>query len=282
MNITVLGHVCIDHNQSEGTSYVGAGGPAIFIKKIFEQLPSCSVHIITPYGSDMLACAPDLNLYPNTPTMEKSLVYENMSEHGQRTQKVYNVTETSLISLDEDIIEILKTTDILFISPLTPVFSPEYLAKVMAYVSKTTLKVLLPQGYFRDFDTEHNVITREFTEADKVLPLVDVVVLSEEDYPRMRELVESWRAYGIVVVMTLGEKGVMAFHKREEITVATDPVLEDDVVDSVGSGDIFSASFAYDYYNNKNLRHALTYGNMIARQCLFFAPDDIRIKPPKF
>ena len=119
------------------------------------------------------------------------------------------------------------------------------------------------------------------TETKKILCLVDIVVVSDEDHPGMKEFVKLWRTYGIIVVITLGARGAMAFHAEKEIVVTTDPVPDSEVVDSVGSGDIFSASFAYDYYNNKDVRQALTFGNIIARQCLFFKPDDIRIQLPR-
>jgi len=54
MNISILGHVCIDKNTSEHTSYVAAGSPAMFMNRIYKQFPNCPTNIIASYGQDFL------------------------------------------------------------------------------------------------------------------------------------------------------------------------------------------------------------------------------------
>ena len=84
--------------------------------------------------------------------------------------------------------------------------------------------------------------------------------------------------FGTIIIVTQGEKGSMAIDKGEEVWAQADPVPKEKIIDSVGSGDIFSAAFAYDHFLYKDLKKALDFANNIARQCLFFTPDEIKIK----
>jgi len=250
MNITIVGHVCIDHNESENSSYSTAGSPAVFMNRIFKQLPDCFVSIIAPYGKDFLQYSHGLNLFPKNPTSDVTLVYENISTRNVRTQKAHNTIQAVPPQLDVEMQKILQNSDVILISPQSPAFSSEYLKQAFAYTSEKSIKILSPQGYFRNFDREDNVVVREFVEADEILPLIDVMIVSIEDHSNIMNLAKKW----------------------------PDPVPKEKIIDSVGSGDIFSAAFAYDHFLYKDLKKALDFANNIARQCLFFTPDEIKIK----
>ena len=64
-----------------------------------------------------------------------------------------------------------------------------------------------------------------------------------------------------VVIITLGRKGVIAVNQEEVIYKKTYKV---DVVDTVGSGDAFSAGFLYKYLNGTSLEQACDFGNRLA------------------
>ena len=149
---------------------------------------------------------------------------------------------------------------------------------ILFYTKPKTLKVLLPQGYYRDFDDEDNVRVRSFTETSGILPLIDVVILSEQDHSDMLALAKEWVSkYKIIVIITLGEKGAVAVTTEKEIQLPTRAVLEYEVVDSVGSGDIFSAGFSYRYQQTHDVKEAGRFANELARQCLFYTTNDIKI-----
>ena len=278
MNITIVGHVCIDHNESENSSYSTAGSPAVFMNRIFKQLPDCFVSIIAPYGKDFLQYSHGLNLFPKNPTSDVTLVYENISTRNVRTQKAHNTIQAVPPQLDVEMQKILQNSDVILISPQSPAFSSEYLKQAFAYTSEKSIKILSPQGYFRNFDREDNVVVREFVEADEILPLIDVMIVSIEDHSNIMNLAKKWQEYGTIIIVTQGEKGSMALSKGEEVWAQADPVPKEKIIDSVGSGDIFSAAFAYDHFLYKDLKKALDFANNIARQCLFFTPDEIKIK----
>lgn len=278
MNITILGHVCIDKNTSENSSYTAAGSPAVFMDKIFKQLPDNQVTIISPYGTDFLQYKKPASIYPEIPIGDKTLIYENMTRQGLRQQKAHNMSCAKPVPLDTKIKEILFKSDIVIIAPLTANYSPKYLKDAFLYTKPGVLKVLLPQGYCRKFDAAGNVQTRSFAEASRILPLVDIVIISEQDYPDILSLSKKWSGdYKITIVITLGEKGAVVVTPDREIQIPTQIVPENEIVDSVGSGDIFSAGFAYRYQQSHDLKKAGVFANELARQCLFFASSDIKI-----
>lgn len=278
MNICILGTVCIDKNVSENSSYISAGSPAMFMSKIFRQFANCNVTIVASYGPDFTAYLKGFNIFPSRPNTAKTLVYENISKSGRRTQKSYNREYAFAVQLDDSVVEVLRQADIAFFAPQQPIFTKEYIESVLSNLEPDTLKVLMPQGFYRNFDSENNVLVREFVEAKEILPLMDILIVSEQDSPTMLSQAKEWaQNMNIIPIVTLGEKGAIAFKGNEEIFLPAVPVPENEIIDSVGSGDIFSASFTYKYKQTRNLEKAGEFANAVARQCLFYKAADIKI-----
>ncbi len=115
---------------------------------------------------------------------------------------------------------------------------------MVRHLSDTTVKVLLPQGYFRRFDRNNQVIVRDFREENKILPMMDFVILSDEDHPRFLSIAKRWSVtYNLSAIATKGEKGAQIFTRGTSVLVKTQSIPKHEVVDSVGAGDVFSASF---------------------------------------
>ncbi|HSW97108.1 MAG TPA: carbohydrate kinase family protein [Candidatus Saccharimonadales bacterium] len=278
MNVVVIGHVCIDRNISEHASYLAPGSPAMFLSKIFRQLPGCTITIVSPYGTDFLPYTKDITIYPKKPTATHTLLYENVTRAGKRTQKALFSEEAQPVVVDEELRGLVEQADLLYIAPITPNFTPAYLQEVLQYKNKNCVVILSPQGYFRQFDKENTVLVREFVEAEMILPLVDYVIVSEQDHPQMKEISKKWAStYGSTILVTTGDRGADVVTKDTVVSIPTHAVLENDIVDSVGSGDIFSAGFGYWYEKTKSVIPSVQFANKVARACLFFTPEDIRI-----
>jgi sugar/nucleoside kinase (ribokinase family) len=278
MNICIIGTVCIDNNVSENSSYTSAGSPAMYMSKIFKQLGGCDINIITSYGQDFVQYLNGVNILPPQPNTSKTMVYENVSNAGLRTQKSYNRENAFEVDLDDSIIKALRQADIVFFAPLLPMYSRKYVESVISYLQDTALKVILPQGFYRNFDFENNVLVREFVEAKEILPLMDIAVVSEQDSPTMLVEAKDWAlSMNVIPIVTLGAKGAVALKGREEIMLPADAVPESEIVDSVGSGEIFTAAFTYKYKQSGNLETAGKFANAVARQCLFYKSADIKI-----
>lgn len=278
MKITILGHVCIDKNTSESSSYVAAGSPAMFMNTILKQLPDNQVTIIAPYGADFLPYKNNMNLYPKDPLGEKTLQYENITKDGVRLQKAHNRTYADPVIIDTKIEYIIATSDIVLIAPLLPNYPPEYLRSLLTHTKPEAIKILLPQGYYRDFDSKNVVHVRQFHEAERILPLVNIIIASEQDHQDMEAIAKEWaKQYNITTIITLGHKGAVAITPETCIQLPTRIVSESEIVDSVGSGDIFSAGFAYRYQQTHDVKEAGRFANKLARQCLFYTPNNIKI-----
>jgi bifunctional ADP-heptose synthase (sugar kinase/adenylyltransferase) len=280
MNITILGHVCIDNNKSEGISYTAAGSPAMYIARISTKFPHVKTQIIAPYGSDFSQYIYSESIYPQQAQGDKTLLYENSSQGNLRTQKALNREYANPTPIDEGLISRIQNSDIIFFAPLIPSYGVEYVKTCLSYARKDALKILLPQGYYRDFTEEDEVIQREFIEADEIIPFFDFVIVSEQDHQDMLSITHKW-AKDIKVIMTMGDKGAMFLDKSHSCITSTKAVSHKDIVDSVGSGDIFSASFGYKYFLTKDILRSIEFANNIARQCLFYKPDAIHITLPE-
>lgn len=269
MNTVVLGNVCIDKNSSEKTTYKAAGGPAVFINSLLNKKKDASLTIVSSYGKDFLPYKKELNLYPSEPNVLSTLVYENIIKNGKRTQKCHFYKDAFPPVIDKNAENIIKKADILFIAPLIPYFPPDYVKKIVNQTSKNCLKILLPQGYFRDFDAKDNVVFRQFKEAEEILPLVDIVIVSNEDYPNIEKQSFSWsNKHGTTFIITKAQKGAIIINKNKKIIVSTTPVPDRQIVDSIGAGDIFAAAFGYNYFKTKDLLKSVNLANQAAREKL--------------
>jgi sugar/nucleoside kinase (ribokinase family) len=159
-----------------------------------------------------------------------------------------------------------------------PIYTKEYVQSVIENLNENALKVILPQGFYRNFDKENNVLAREFVEANDIMPLMNITIVSEQDSSTMLAEAKVWALnMHILPIVTLGEKGAVALRGKEEIMLPTIPVPESEVIDSVGSGEIFTAAFTYRYRQTGNLEAAGKFANAVAKQCLFYKSADIKI-----
>lgn len=282
MDITILGHVCIDKNTSERASYTEAGGPGMFMDRIFRHFPNAKTTIVSPYGVDFLPFQGCTTLLPTYPTSKKTLVYENIIKNDARKQRACNRTSATPPSITRDISTALAKTDILIIAPLLSNYSPSYLRSIIISTNPRALKLLLPQAYYRSFNAAGCVIKRKFKEAHHILPFIDIVIVSEKDHIHIDREMEVWtKTYPqLISVVTMAEKGAIVLYQGKKYILPATPLGQKEIVDSVGSGDVFSAGFAYRYRQTKNIRLAGTFANALARQCLLYTPCDITIDYP--
>lgn len=114
-------------------------------------------------------------------------------------------------------------------------FAPEVVGALAGGV-----RVLIAQGFLRAWDARGRIGPRPWAEADAFLPLVDAVVLSEEDIAGQEASVPRWSRAATVVV-TRAERGARVWRNGDAVEVAGWPR---DVVDPVGAGDTFAAALA--------------------------------------
>jgi sugar/nucleoside kinase (ribokinase family) len=277
MKITVFGHLCIDENESEQSSYRSFGSPAMYIHLLLNNLPDNEVQIVSNYGRDFLEYSGKVNLYPTEPKYAVTMLNKNKSfADGTRKSSSSQRESNESVAIDDGVKQIIQNSDVIIVAPLLPDYKTSYLQEVFSHARKDTLKVLLPQGYFRKFDESDNQHFREFAEVGEVLDLFDYVILSDEDYPDVDRLSETWaKSYSCKVIMTRGEHGARIYGPESIVDVPTEKIEPADIVDSVGSGDIFSASFVYRLVQTQDEQEAVKFANSVAGKCLKYTAVDI-------
>lgn len=269
MNILIFGHVCIDQNKSENSDYVYWGSPAMFMHKIFGHISDSSVSIASNYGNDYVEYLKSVDIHPSKPSGKKTLVYQNVSREGKRTQKALFREYSSPVALDEKLKKRIREADVIVFAPILPNYDSLHIEEVMKNSKDDCLKVLLPQGYFREFDEDDNVIFRDFSEADSILNHFDLMTLSEDDYPDVEKLSKKWaKKHNVDIVVTKGQKGALLITQNGNTLIPTTPIPEEEIVDSVGSGDTFSAALIHHFQESKNLIQAVLFAHEVAGQAL--------------
>jgi len=269
LNIVFVGHVVIDHNKVEQASYVRWGSPAMFMTKYFQSHFRLEPTIIASYGENFLEFADGVRLLPAHPNLRQSTMYENIVTDGHRTQYCHH-GDAPLPDITPDVEATLHSADILFLAPLAPTYGPAYVAEFMKHVSPDCLKILSPQGYFRYIGEDDLVSPREFAEAAQVLPYFDVVVLSDEDHPRADEVTHIWKQQSphTEIIVTENARGADIILPEGTSHIPTTPIPPEQITDSTGLGDIFTAALAYSVYQGNDVPTAIQSAHAATREKL--------------
>lgn len=101
--------------------------------------------------------------------------------------------------------------------------------------------VATPQGWFRSWDEKGHISLSRWPGAERLLPHLTALVLSEEDvrgdHP---SCIERYAALARTLVVTQGPRGATVYHAGQTRHFPTRPARE---VDVTGAGDVFAAAF---------------------------------------
>ena len=100
--------------------------------------------------------------------------------------------------------------------------------------------VATPQGWFRSWDDAGYVSLGEWPGAERLLPYLTVLVLSDEDVRGDPLFIERFAALARILVFTHGPRGATVYHAGQVRHFPTRPAHE---VDPTGAGDVFAAAF---------------------------------------
>lgn len=272
MKIVLVGHVCIDKNSSENSSYTGGGSPLLYISRYLAKHFASDPELIAPYGRDFLPFAAGLQLL-SPPQDGHTLVYKNITHNQHRTQQCEHIDTADPVPLTSDMKKCVAEADVICLAPLLPNYPLKYVRDLLATRKPGSVAILSPQGYLRTVDAEGNVSPRDFKEALDILPLFDVTIFSEDDQPDAIATARRWAQDLPVsqIIVTQASRGASLVTATGVTPVATDPVPEDQIVDSVGCGDTFSAAVMMSYAQERDIVTAIRAGNKAARAKLFAA-----------
>lgn len=258
--VVAFGHVCIDRNDVDGQVSFGWGSALLYISQFIKVTAERDVALIAPYGTDFLDIALPAGQLVTPPNGPATLRYENIVRRGSRRQSCYNVDALLPITPTDDAEQCLKHADIFFFAPLLPTYTVDEVKNIVGKLPNNCLKLFLPQGYCRTVSGGGEIIHRNPLEVSLLADIFDVVVISDEDTDDVLSKARLWVRQSPAlkgVVVTQNKRGATVVSQQGEDHIATVPLSNDQIVNPVGAGDVFSAQLALSLYDGSTLPEAV-------------------------
>jgi ribokinase len=199
--------------------------------------------------------------------------YVALNQKGER--RIYaNSGAANYLSKKDISTKELKNTKIIFLSSLQNIVPLLHAAKIGKSLN---IPVILNPGML--------IIDQGYDYIKKLLEKIDILILSQKEFKTLfyfkendlnedsiRERSVSLFALGIkVIVVTLGDKGAFLLTTTHDELIH--PLKLDEVIDTTGAGDAFSAGFIYGLVKNLNLKfehlsNNVKIGNFVAGNCI--------------
>ena len=243
----VVGHLTKDLEEEGYT----LGGTALYSALTARNLGR-KVAVVTSAGPDIeleLLEGVDLLCLPSPTTT----TFRNIYRREGRSQFLYH--RASLIGVDA-VPPQWRALPIVHLGPVA-----QELGEEMVWLFPHSLLCLTPQGWLRRWDEEGRVHPRRWQGAEKVLPSVDLLIVSEED---MRGEATSLRQHldlPHISVVTQGAQEATLYHRGKRYP---SPSPQARSVDPTGAGDIFAAAFLVRLAETGNPHIAARFANTAA------------------
>lgn len=270
---TILyGHLCKDRIPE--TQTYEPGSPVWYIAHVlsgFHMNPT----IISPYGLDYPRdWLGPVALVPDQPTASETLIYENKyMADGTRKQHAFNADKANPVQPEETQRELWRHAKAIFVCPILDNISASNIAAMKALAPDATF-ALLPQGYFRKIEPNGLVNTKAWDTATEIVPFFDVIFVSEQDGPDMHETARYWSTLmtGRVIV-TQAASGCVLYGNGSGEHIPSEHIQEEK--HPTGAGDVFAASYIYDFLRHRNAETAVRFATHIAARHVAGMPIDL-------
>jgi len=118
-----------------------------------------------------------------------------------------------------------------------------------------------PQGWMRRWNVEGLIQPTEWAQAERVLAVADVAVLSLEDLGGDRGSLERYRRHARILVLTIGREGAVVYYRGQEERLPAYIVEE---VDPTGAGDLFATGYFIRLAETGDPIEAARFANCVA------------------
>lgn len=237
--------------------FANLGGTAAYIGKVrADQLGTIFNHDMRSLGVDIrLSAAAD-----GAPTARSHVL---ITADGQRTMQTYlgACLELALVDITTETVGAPKA--MLLEGYVWDVAEGPALAKKAAEIGRangTTVALSLSDSFCVE---RHRDSFLDFVRND-----VDIVVADEEEIyallgtPSIDETLEALKDFDNLFAITRSEQGSVIVHKEETVMQAAFKVEQ--IIDTTGAGDAYSAGFLYGWVNGKSLQDCARYGTHCA------------------
>ena len=177
----------------------------------------------------------------------------------------------------EDVPAAWLNAPVVLLGPLAQELDPEFVTlfprRPGAIIAAT------PQGWLRHWDAAGRIWPTPWSAAEKVLPQLDVVILSHDDLlpfangnrSEADAILSRWSLQVPLLVATDGQHGATLFQYGKTEHFKAYPVHE---VDPTGAGDVFAAAFLCHLCRHGNTREAVNFANCAAS----FSVEQVGVK----
>jgi len=274
--ILLWGDLCIDHNDIKGKKISSPGGSSFYCSKIFKELEWKPI-IISPRGKDYNTdWLNGTEVYPKSPQTETTLIYQNnYNQKGERTLFAKNRRSASFIEPSSVPEPYIKEAEGAVVCPIDNNIELHHIKDLRQKMGREKVLACLPQGFFRRYKKNGEVYQEDWKEERAIVPLLDLIFLSEEDGENLDNKALEWSGLDTIVVITRAEKGCSVFQNKKRVDF---PAFEvEEIVDPVGAGDVFSAAFVYSYLTDNDVKRAARFANATAAISLAFHAQEIKL-----
>lgn len=280
-----IGHVTKDLHADGSFSLGGTVTFAAFTAYQLGLMPA----IVTSADAQLLASLPSLLpsssviLHP-TPVVpvsshqtsfpiyaipaSESTTFVNLYDQGFRTQ--YLRARASHIE-PEHIPTSWRDLPVVLLGPL----AQEMTADLLALFPRRPGRILAatPQGWLRRWDSDGRIWPTPWRDAERMLPLLDVLILSHDDLLPFANgnrveadaILHAWSQRIPLLVATDGRHGATLFQHGTPSSFPAYPVRE---VDPTGAGDVFAAAFLAHLHQHGDPVQATNFANCAASFCV--------------
>jgi len=129
-----------------------------------------------------------------------------------------------------------------------------------------TIVAAVPQGWMRRWDENGRVYSKTWENAEKILPHLDILILSLEDIDYDQARLDEFFKHVPLVVVTEYRDGSTLYQTDEDGLLRVTKILPRpaDEVDPTGAGDIFATAFVLHYQRTQDPVQAARFANVTA------------------
>jgi len=231
MDLVAIGHVTFD----ETPSGVRPGGSAYYVALAARRL-GLEVGLLTSGAPDFPSDVIPAGITVATVSSPRTTRYRVGEAGGSRTLTLLSRAEDIEI---QHLPEGWKSAPLAVLCPVVGEVDP---ALVSAFDDASL--AVLPQGWMRTRGKDGVMGPQPWEDADDVLPLTQLLVLSEEDVPGSEETAVKWFDQVPLGAITRARRGATLYVNGEPYHVAPDRAAE---TDPTGAGDVFATTLLIEY-----------------------------------
>jgi sugar/nucleoside kinase (ribokinase family) len=254
----LLGNVTRDLDRPGDFSTYRLGGTVTFAAAVAARLgrrPTVITYAQADTDFSVLPPETELILHPSATTTSFANIY---TEAG-RIQYCYTPAPQLVAA---DIPQAMRCPSIALLGPI----ADEVAAEVAGIFAPETLVAAVPQGWMRRWDPDGRVHSKEWENAAEILPNLDVLVLSLEDFDADWARLAPAFQFVPMIVVTEYKAGSTVFQKQPggavlETKIPPRPATE---VDPTGAGDTFTTAFVVYLQESGDALQAARFANITA------------------